>query len=104
MPIPDFQTLLRPVLECAAESDSDVHIGEAIKWLGGNFDLSEEELNERTPSGAKRFYGRVHWAQKYLTSAGLLKATRRAHFQITEQGKSAVKMRQTPSTLPTETI
>ena len=29
---------------------------------------------------------RVHWAKTFLTKAGLLKSTKRAHFRITKRG------------------
>ena len=42
-------------------------------------------------SGRQRtFSNRMQWAKKYLTEAGLLETTRRAHFKITERGKRAL--------------
>ena len=70
--IPDYQTPMRPVLKCAVPGE--VRIGDFV-----------EEL---LPSGKQtRFSSRVHWAKSYLKQAGLVKATKRAHFVITDRGE-----------------
>jgi len=52
------------------------------------FRLSEEEKLELLPSGKQtRFANRVHWARSYLKQAGLLRNTRRGHFEITDEGR-----------------
>ena len=87
--IPDFQTLMRPVLECA--KDGEVRIGDTVDLLANRFELSEEERNELLPSRRQtRFANRVHWAKSYLKQAGLVKPTKRAHFVITDRGKTAL--------------
>lgn len=88
--IPDYQTLMRPVLECAASGE--VRISDVVDRLADNFQLTDEERNELLPSGKQtRFSNRVHWAKSFLDQAGLVKATRRAHFVITDRGKKALK-------------
>jgi restriction system protein len=32
----------------------------------------------------------VHWAKTYLVQAGLLEATKRAHFKITDRGRKVL--------------
>lgn len=87
--IPDYQTLMRPVLECAKHGE--IHISTVVDTLAKQFRLTEEERTELLPSGKQaRFDNRVHWAKSYLKQAGLLKATRRGFFTITERGKSAL--------------
>jgi len=50
--------------------------------------LSEEEKSQLLPSGKQtRFANRVHWARSYLKQAGLLRNTRRGHFEITDEGR-----------------
>ena len=83
--IPDYQTLMRPVLESAQEGE--VRIGEVVDRLADRFDLSEEERNELLPRrGQARFANRVHWAKSYLKQAGLVEPTKRGSFIITERG------------------
>jgi restriction system protein len=88
--IPDYQTLMRPILECAAAGE--VRIGDVVEQLGREFGLTPDEEQELLPSGKQtRFANRVHWAKSYLKQAGLVKETRRAHFVITDRGKDALQ-------------
>ena len=92
--IPDYQTLMRPVLECAAEGE--VRIGEAIDRLARDLRLSPEELSKMLPSGRQTmFANRVHWAKAYLLKAGLVESTRRGFFRITDRGREALAERGT---------
>jgi restriction system protein len=86
MPIPDFQSLMLPLLRFA--QDGTVHsLSEAREALAKQFNLSEEEQNELLPSGRlRRFTNRVSWAKVYLEAAGLIESPQRAHFQITHDG------------------
>lgn len=90
MPIPDFQTIMLPLLRLA--SDGQEHsIHELTSNLAQEFSLSEEELNTLLPSGKQTvFYNRVGWARTYLTKAGLLEMTRRSYYRITERGKQVL--------------
>jgi len=87
--VPDYQSLMRPVLECAAEGE--VRISDVVTLLGKRLGLSQENLDDLLPSGKQtRFANRVHWAKSYLKQAGLIKATKRAHFAITDRGRQAL--------------
>jgi restriction system protein len=88
--IPDYQTLMRPVLECA--KDGETTPKEAVRILAARFQLSAEELIEMLPSKrAPMFYNRVAWAKFYLQQAGLVESKKRGHFFITEEGRKALK-------------
>ena len=86
MAIPDFQTIMLPLLK--ATEDRAVHaLRDIVKCLAEEFALTEEERRELLPSGRQpTFNNRVGWARTYLTKAGLLDAPKRGHFQITERG------------------
>ena len=87
--IPNYQALMRPVLECA--KDGEVRIGDIVDRLADRFELNEDERKELLPSGKQtRFANRVHWARGYLKQAGLVKPTERAHFIITDRGKATL--------------
>ena len=89
MAIPDYQTLMLPVLKHAAAGE--VRIGDIVDKLAIEFQLTEEELAELIPSGKQPiFYNRVHWARQYLKQAGLVAATKRAHIQITQRGRDVL--------------
>lgn len=93
MAIPDFQSIMLPLLELAG--DGEVHsIHEAVEVLADHFSLSEEERTKLLPSGQQpRFYNRVGWARTYLKKAGLLEDPRRGHFRITARGKEVLDRR-----------
>ncbi|MEO8334794.1 MAG: restriction endonuclease [bacterium] len=90
MPVPDFQTLMLPMLQFA--SDGGIHsLAEARESLAGHFELSEAERAEMLPSGRqRRFDNRVAWAKVYLERGGLLASPKRAHFEITSRGRDVL--------------
>ena len=88
--IPDFQTLMLPVLRLAAEGEASINA--ATETVSDHFDLSEDERNELLPSGKlTTIRSRVHWAKAYLKQAGLVEATRRGHFRITDRGRMVLQ-------------
>lgn len=89
MAIPDFQTLMLPVLRASA--NGEVKISEVVGVLGQQLGLTEAELSELLPSGKQTtFANRVNWAKSYLGKAGLIDLTRRGHFIISERGRSVL--------------
>lgn len=64
---------------------------QAREMLAGHFQLSDDELSERLPSGRQTtFSNRVAWAKSYLTQAGLLESPKRGKFHISERGKEVL--------------
>lgn len=91
MSIPDFQTLMLPVLRVAAEKNEEVRISDVIAKLAEDFALTSDELSQLLPSGRQTtFSNRVHWAKSYLGKAGLVELTKRAHFRITDRGREVL--------------
>ena len=85
MPIPDYQSTMLPLLKFS-QDQQEHSIREAIESLADEFNLSEEERGELLPSGTQPIFdNRVGWARTYMKKAGLLDATRRGHFRITER-------------------
>ena len=91
MPIPDYQTLMLPVLQLA--SDGQEHkFRDAVEQLSLYFQISDAEQMEMLPSGTQSVFGnRVGWARSYLKQAGLLTTPRRGYFAITERGRQVLK-------------
>ncbi|MBN7818485.1 restriction endonuclease [Bowmanella yangjiangensis] len=91
--IPSYQEFMRPFLEIAHQADGkEVRLRDVINQLADKFCLSEAEREETLPSGRQSILdNRVGWARTYLTKAGLLETTRRAHFVITARGISALQ-------------
>ncbi len=88
MPIPDFQTIMLPLLQHL--SDGREHPNqETIGALARRFGLSKEELTELLPSGTQPvFTNRVAWAKSHMKMAGLVDAPKRAVYQITDRGRT----------------
>lgn len=90
MPIPDYQTLMRPVLAAVAEG-TELRARDLVPLLADQFSLSEEERKQFLPSGGQQvFDNRVFWAITYLAKAGLLSRPRRGYVQITPVGQKAL--------------
>ncbi|MDB9428066.1 restriction endonuclease [Microcystis aeruginosa CS-555/01A07] len=87
MPIPDFQSIMLPLLKILA--DGKVYkYREIFEALVREFQVTEAERKEMLPSGQQEiFANRVGWAKTYLKKAGLIESPQRATFVISEKGK-----------------
>lgn len=87
MAVPDFQTLMRPVLQVTSDGKAwtNKEIADAV---AGELGLDDTDLQERLSSGQPRLSNRVTWAIVYLSRAGALKRERRGISEITERGRS----------------
>lgn len=66
MPIPDYQTLMLPLLTLAADGNEH-RFRDAVEQLAAEFELSDSERATMHPSGtAPMFDNRVGWAKTYL--------------------------------------
>ena len=92
MPIPDFQSLMRPLLE--AHADGKEHLNrDLVAQFGEQFGLTDDERREMLPSGGARLFdNRIGWAKSHITQAGLLTAPRRAISMITDRGREALRI------------
>ncbi len=65
MPIPDFQSTMRPLL-CAVDDGAEVPFQQAFEKVCDHFQLTEEQIQERLPSGTQTIIkNRVSWAKTY---------------------------------------
>jgi restriction system protein len=89
MAIPDYQALMLPVLDVAAQGETSVR--NCIAAVADRLRLDEEDRNQLLPSGKQAIFdNRVHSAKTYLVQAGLLEITRRAHFRLTRRGSEVL--------------
>jgi restriction system protein len=87
MPIPDYQTLMLPVLRLAAGGET--RVPDVAERIADEFGLSQEERNQMLPSGRQRLlHNRVHWAKFYMSKAGLIASQRRGWFSASEAGRA----------------
>jgi restriction system protein len=91
MTIPDFQSILLPLLQFA-DDRKEHSTQEAIQHLAKSFGLTDEERKELLSSGKQTIFdNRVGWSRTHLKKAGLLEYPRRAFFKITERGLELLK-------------
>ena len=84
--IPDYQSLMLPVLEVASKGETSVPL--AADAIADRVGLSQSEREELLPSGKQHLlHNRVHWAKFYLSKAGLLESPRRGRFVISAAGR-----------------
>lgn len=92
MAVPDYQSLMLPLLRFAAAKNAETTIGEAVEVLAKEMGLTDADLKEMLPSGiTSTFINRVGWASTYMKKAGLLEATRRGYYRITSRGQELLK-------------
>lgn len=85
MPVPGFQTFLRPVLDQYTDG-SERRVRDLQDTVGALLHLSESDRDERVPSGEPRFLNRLWWAHSYLKQAGLLESPRRGYYRLSALG------------------
>lgn len=84
--IPDFQTLMLPVLELL-KNGNPVKLSDMVNIMSDKYNLTEEERNEWLPSKVqKTMYNRVAWAKQYLINSELIESPERGSFVITQKG------------------
>jgi restriction system protein len=96
MAVPDYQSLMLPLLRYAGIKKGETSSGEAVDALAKELGLTDEDLKEMLPSGiSPTFVNRVGWAATYMKKAGLLEATRRGYYRITSRGQELLKKKPT---------
>lgn len=90
MAIPDFQSIMLPLLKYAGDFQEH-SFRDAISVLAEMYGLTQDERRQPLPSGGQPlFNNRVGWATTHLRKAGLLESTRRGFFIITDQGQAVL--------------
>lgn len=90
MAIPDFQSVMRPVLT-AVQNGAPLPLHELRERVADHFQLTEDERKEQLPSGHQTVINnRVGWARTYLNKAGLLTIPAKGMVQITARGLDAL--------------
>ena len=87
MPIPDYQTLMLPVLRILGDG-ADHPAASVIDALATEFKLTPEEREQLVGNQRiKLIASRAHWAMTYLAQAGLTDRPRRGVWCITDEGR-----------------
>lgn len=90
MAIPDYETLMLPLLRRLAAGEQ--HIRQLSQSLAEEFNLTADERAELIPSGrgVTVIHSRTGWAKTYLKAAGLVAQPRRGWVQLTDRGREVL--------------
>jgi restriction system protein len=92
MAVPDYQSLMLPLLQFAKNRAAEISTGDAVQALAATLALNDDDLKEMLPSGVQpTFVNRIAWASTYMKKAGLLEPTRRGYYRITPRGLDLLK-------------
>jgi restriction system protein len=86
MPIPDYETLMLPILQFLSDKQTK-KTREIISEVIKKFNITPDETKKMIPSGrAKLIDNRVGWACTYLRKYGLISSPQRGQNRITPEG------------------
>ena len=87
MAIPDYQSLMLPVLRVSAEGETRVPA--VASRVADELGLTDDERDELLPSGRQRIlHNRIHWAKFYMGKAGLIDSPSRGWFVASQAGQA----------------
>jgi restriction system protein len=90
MTIPDYETLMLPVLQACGDG-REHRTPDLVGQMADLFRLSEDERAALLPSGRQAVIAnRTHWAITYMAQAGLLERTRRGFVRLTDRGREVL--------------
>ena len=97
MPLPAYQEIMRPLLECLAKKGRSVKFSDLCEDLTEYFpQMTREEFEEdRHATGQRRFLNRTGWAVLELKHAKLTHSPKYGHHEITQRGKDAIANKNT---------
>ncbi|MBB3147749.1 restriction system protein [Phyllobacterium trifolii] len=99
--IPDYQTLMLPVLKAA--SAGQMTVAKTIERLALEIPLTEAELAAPLPSGRQTIIAnRIHWAKFYMSKARLIDMVRRGVFTASDRGRQLLV--RNPDRIDNETL
>lgn len=86
MPIPEYPTLLVPVLKLFERGITS--LDQCVPAIRSQFGISDEEAEELIPAGTVTvLFSRIHWARMCLSKAGFLEFTPNHVHVVTKRGR-----------------
>jgi restriction system protein len=90
MPVPDYETLMRPTLAALADGQPRTR-GQLREAVAPIADVSGDDLLAMLPSGKATVFGsRVGWALTYMSQAGLVTRPKRGVYVISDRGRQVL--------------
>ncbi|MBK6759084.1 MAG: restriction endonuclease [Ignavibacteria bacterium] len=91
MAIPDFQTMMLPILSMV-KATGESPVADIREAMALKYGLTPAELTVMLPSGrVPLFNNRVGWCLSHLKQAGLITSEKRAVYTITDAGSEVLK-------------
>src|SRR3954467_5798408 len=91
MAVPDFQTIMLPLLRYVGKIGV-TPTRDAIEGLGIEMGLSDADKMELLDSGTQtRWANRVSWAASYLFQAKILQRPKKGTIEVTDRGREILK-------------
>jgi restriction system protein len=90
VPGPQFVRFFGPVLDALRTLGGSGAPSEVVEQVGQDLNVSDELQTDLLPSGTPRFRNQVAWARFYLAREGLLDASKRGIWSLTEKGRPVV--------------
>lgn len=92
MAIPDFQSVMLPLLEVLNDG-KEWRMRDVTEGLATRFQLTPQERQEMLPSGQQTlFSNRVAWAKTHLKAAGLLLNPNRGKATLSDEGRRVLAL------------
>lgn len=85
---PQFVQYFGPLLDTLRALGGSASPGEVVAQIAQDLALPDEVQNDVTPSGVPRFANRVAWGRFYLYREGLVGASQRGIWNLTEKGQA----------------
>lgn len=89
---PRFVQYMEPVLSALRALGGSARAAEVVDQVAESLKISDAERSDPLASGTSRFENMVAWARFYLAKAGLVDASRRGVWALTDKGRSAKPM------------
>ncbi|MGQ0669247.1 MAG: restriction endonuclease [Actinomycetota bacterium] len=89
MAVPDFPSLMRPILDLLSD-ESSREVSEIRDGVAVGVGLEAGDREQRLRSGGRVFNNRVAWALVHIGAAGLVTRPARGTYRITERGSQVL--------------
>jgi len=90
MPVPDYQSLMLPLLEAVADGEAHL-LRDVREQIAQRVGLTESDRAELLPSAKQSVYdNRLGWAKTYMDKAGLIRSVKRGVYQLTDRGREVL--------------
>ncbi|MBK9386071.1 MAG: restriction endonuclease [Planctomycetes bacterium] len=89
MPIPDYQSMMLPLLRWFGDGQ-EKKLRDAVETMSVEFRLTDADRDQLMSSGQTVIYNRVAWACTYLRKAVLLETAGRGIYRVTSRGREVL--------------